>query len=45
MRISWYRIPEVLGDAILVAAAFTMASFLRFDFARQHISDNRHRIV
>ena len=32
MRISRYRIPEILGDIILVAGAFTLAFFLRFDF-------------
>lgn len=32
MRISRYRIPEILGDIILVAGAFALAFFLRFDF-------------
>ena len=32
MRISRYRIPEILGDIILVAGALTLAFFLRFDF-------------
>jgi FlaA1/EpsC-like NDP-sugar epimerase len=33
VRISRYRIPEILGDIILVAAAFALAFFLRFDFS------------
>ncbi|MBC8273885.1 MAG: hypothetical protein H8E40_02815 [Chloroflexi bacterium] len=33
MRISRYRIPEILGDIILLAGAFTLAFFLRFDFS------------
>jgi len=33
MRINRYRIPEILGDIILVAVAFFLAFLLRFDFS------------
>ena len=33
MRISRYRIPEIIADAILLACAFSLAFFLRFDFS------------
>jgi len=32
MRISRYNIPQILGDIILLAGAFALAFFLRFDF-------------
>ncbi len=33
MRISRYHIPQILGDIMLLAGAFTLAFFLRFDFS------------
>ena len=33
MRISRYRIPEIIADAVLLACAFSLAFFLRFDFS------------
>ena len=33
MRISRYRIPQILCDIVLLAAAFTLAFFLRFEFS------------
>lgn len=33
MRISYRHIPEILGDVVLLAGAFVLAFFLRFDFS------------